>query len=216
MPGPGAPRGGPLPAELARLLHDLRGPLNSAVMHLEVVRRVLADDRAAAESLDTALGQLDRLAELLPTAFDVLRLELSGRARVDLHAVAETVVARHPGAPVRVAPGPWPSVMGDAPLLVLAVDELVTNALEATAGEAACEVSAATEGDTAVLAVRDRGPGLRSTNPRLVIRLGQSSKPGHRGTGLVIVERIARLHGGSVAFASSAAGATICLRLPAA
>ena len=61
---PGGPTDRPLPAELARLLHDLRGPLNSAVMHLEVLKRTVAGDPAAAESLRTVLQQLARLSDI--------------------------------------------------------------------------------------------------------------------------------------------------------
>ena len=216
MSEPGEPAARPLPSELARLLHDLRGPLNSAVMHLEVVKRVVAGDAVAGDSLETALAQLSRLAELLPSAFEVASLELGPPGRVDLRAVATAAVARHPAGAVRVSPDPWPAVVGDERLLVLAVDHLVRNALEAGSGRDAgpLDVTGATEGDTAVVAVRDRGPGLRSTNPRLLIRLGQSAKTGHRGLGLLTVERIARLHGGHLTFESSGEGARVALRLP--
>jgi len=74
-----------------------------------------------------------------------------------------------------------------------------------------------TEADgQAVLVVRDRGPGLRTTNPKLLIHLLHSTKPGHPGLGLVIVERVARLHAGTLEFESLRDGARVTLRLPAA
>jgi signal transduction histidine kinase len=62
--------------------------------------------------------------------------------------------------------------------------------------------------------VRDWGPGLPTTNANLLIRLLHSTKPGHRGLGLVTVERIARLHGGSLTFESPDDGAIATLTLP--
>ena len=53
-----------LPGDLARILHDLRGPLNSLTMHLEVLKRTAKGDAGAEESLRTALQQLGRLAEM--------------------------------------------------------------------------------------------------------------------------------------------------------
>ena len=103
MSGPGDARARPLPGELARLLHDVRGPLNSAVMHLEVVKRVVAGTGRGAESLDIALDQLTWLAALLPSAFEVVAHDLGAREAVDLHAVAVQAVAQHPGATVHVA-----------------------------------------------------------------------------------------------------------------
>jgi signal transduction histidine kinase len=109
-------------------------------------------------------------------------------------------------------------VVGDARLLTLAVEHLLCNALEATAGREAGppEVSATADGDRVVVRVRDRGPGLRSSNARLLIRLGQSTKSGHRGLGLLTVERIARLHGGHLSFESPGDGALVSLHLPGA
>jgi signal transduction histidine kinase len=48
-----------------------------------------------------------------------------------------------------------------------------------------------------------------------VIRPWHSTKPGHRGLGLVTVERIARLHGGVLRLESPADGARVSLVLPA-
>ncbi len=47
------------------------------------------------------------------------------------------------------------------------------------------------------LFVRDWGAGLRTTNARALIRLALSSESGRPTTGLVTVERVARLHGGA-------------------
>jgi len=63
-----------LPADLERLLHDLRGPLNSAVMHLEVVKRAGVSDPLAKQSLET-IGQ-----ELVRLARNAARRVLGGRA----------------------------------------------------------------------------------------------------------------------------------------
>jgi len=128
--------------------------------------------------------------------------------------------ARDAGGHARVTlgAGPWPRVTGDDALLVRAIGELIANAVEATpAGVAPPEVSGtAGPAGQALLSVRDRGPGLRTTNPKLLIRLLHSTKPGHRGLGLITVERVARLHGGTLEFETLADGARVTLRLPAA
>jgi signal transduction histidine kinase len=206
----------PLPVELARLLHDLRGPLNSAVMHLEVLKRTVAEDPTAADSLRTVLQQLVRLSEMLPAAFGVAALE-PGRFDVfDLRTLVERARDARGLAGVRVAPGTWPRVRGDEALLVMAIGELLANAVEATpSGRSSPEASGASSPDgDGVLAVRDWGTGLRTTNPKLLIRLLHSTKTGHAGLGLVIAERVARVHGGTLAFEALADGARVTLRLP--
>jgi signal transduction histidine kinase len=213
--GPGAAR--KLPAELARLLHDLRGPLNSAVMHLEVLKRTVADDPGSAESLRTVLQQLVRLSEMLPAAFAVAALEPGTITRVPLRPLMARVCAERGLESVRLADAPWPEVEGDAALLFLAVSQLVRNAVEATPAAAPPpEVSASGTADGGVvIAVRDWGAGLPSANPKLLVRLLHSTKPGHRGLGLVTVERVARLHGGAVGFDQLADGARVTLALAA-
>jgi two-component system, NtrC family, sensor histidine kinase HydH len=211
-PGDSGRRG--LPPDLGRLLHDLRGPLNSLTMHLEVLKRSVGDDDPMAEdSVRIVLEQLARLSTMLPAAFGVAALEVERRQPVDLGAVA-TAVQKDARGPVNLLEGRWPVVMGDEALLRLALGHLVENAVEATArGHRPPSVSASTEGDEVQIVVRDWGPGLPTSDPRLLIRLLHSTKPGHAGLGLVIVERVARLHGGTLRFACPGDGTIAMLTL---
>ena len=206
----------PLPAELARLLHDLRGPLNSAVMHLEVLKRTVAGDSAADESLRTVLDQMARLSDMLPAALGIAALEPQPPRTLEVKTLVELARAARGYASVTLGAGAWPRVAGDEPLLVRAIGEIIANAVEATpTGAPPPEVTATAGADGQVtLAVRDHGSGLRTTNPKLLIRLLHSTKPGHRGLGLVTVERVARLHGGTLQFESLGDGTRVTLRLP--
>jgi two-component system, NtrC family, sensor histidine kinase HydH len=207
-------RGRPLPPDLGRLLHDLRGPLNSLTMHLEVLRRS-AGEAPIEGSVRTMQEQLARLGAMLPSAFAIAALELTTSGPVDLRAVAAAAGASASG-PVTLAQGPWPTVRGDAALLRLALAHLLRNAIEATSSAGRTEppeVHASQEGDEVRVAVRDRGPGFRTTNANLLIKLMHSSKPGHAGVGLLTVERIARLHGGTLRFESPGDGAVVTLVL---
>jgi len=204
----------PLPGELARLLHDLRGPLNSAGIHLEVLKRAVKDDPIAADSLRTIVQQLARIAAMLPDALTVAAVEVGPVHQVSLREVAAQAAEPY-GSAVAVEEGEWPSLRGDAAALALALGEIIGNAVEATkAGAPPPRVSAARVAHDVVVSVRDRGEGLRTTNPKLLIRLGHTGKPGHRGYGLLIAERVARLHNGRITFESTPDGATVSLVLP--
>lgn len=208
----------PRSGALARLLHDLRGPLNSALMHTQVLKRLLEVDPAATEIVTTLRGQLERLAEMLPDAVGLAALELGQVRRLNLRDVVDGAVREHALAEVTLAEGPWPDVRADERLLGQAIAHLVRNALEATAlaghrrgphlsGEGPVE------GRVALL-VRDWGPGFPSKNPKALVRLLASTKAGHRGLGLVTVERIVQLHGGTLAFEEPGEGAQVRLTLP--
>jgi signal transduction histidine kinase len=208
------PRGRPLPPDLGRLLHDLRGPLNSLTMHLEVLRRSTGE-APVEDSVRTMQEQLARLGAMLPSAFAIAALELTTSAPVDLGAIVAAAAACA-GGPVSLAQGPWPTGRGDAGLLTLALTHLLRNAVEATAAAGRTEppeVHVSEDGDEVRVAVRDRGPGFRTTNANLLIKLMHSTKPGHAGVGLLTVERIARLHGGTLRFESPGEGAVVTLVL---
>jgi signal transduction histidine kinase len=197
-----------LPPDLARLLHDLRGPLNSLTVHAELLKGQVGADALADRSVRTIIDQLNRLSGMLADAFGVVSLELGRLQPVDLGAVV-AAAGRELGATVAVDQTAWPTVTGDAALLSQAIVHLLRNALESGDGGRPPLVSAAAEGAQTLLRVRDWGAGLRATDPRIVIRAWHSPKPGRKGLGLVTVERIARLHGGTLRFESPPGGGAL-------
>ena len=212
----GNPSRVPLPTDLARLLHDVRGPLNSLTMHLQVLKRSVADDAVAADSLRTVQEQIARLADMLPAAFAIAALEPGPLGRVDLGSVIEAA-RDQAGGSVTLANTSWPAVTGDEALLTLAFGHLLRNAVEATpAGRPWPMVSAKAVGAETLVEVRDWGTGLKATDPKLVIKLMHSTKSNRRGVGLATVDRIARLHNGKLAFESPGDGTAVTLALPSA
>ncbi len=100
-----------------------------------------------------------------------------------------------------------------------ALGNLVTNALRHTGPATPVEVRAARDGDTAVLAVRDHGPGLDpDTLAHAFDRFWQAdaARVGvGTGLGLSIVAAIAAEHGGTAEAANHPdGGAVFTLRLP--
>jgi len=82
-----------LPEDLDRILHDLRGPLNAIAMHLEVVKRAIPHDLPAKQSVDTVQQEVERLAVMLPAAFQVVALEADELRPLDVRAVVAFVAA---------------------------------------------------------------------------------------------------------------------------
>ena len=119
---------------------------------------------------------------MVPAALAVTALELGPLRPVDLGVLATCVRDAEGAASVTIAPGQWPCVTGDEALLALAVTFLLRNALEATAqGGRAPIISGTASGGEALVQVRDWGPGLRTTNPKLLFKLMHSTKPGTPG-----------------------------------
>jgi signal transduction histidine kinase len=208
-----------LPEDLDRLLHDLRGPLNAIAMHAEVLKRAVRDDPMAVDSVKTIQQELDRLAGMLAAAAEVIAIERRESRRVNLRGVVERALVEEAIKDLTIEDGPWPDVIGDPRLLTRAVAHLVQNAVEATHAAGPDTPSPTlrthvTDDEMAAIVVRDFGTGLRSTSAKVLVRLGETTKPGHRGLGLLTVERIVRLHDGALQFASPGNGAEITLLLP--
>jgi two-component system OmpR family sensor kinase len=147
------------------------------------------------------------------------------RARVDLTAVAAEA-AGEAGAlssdhPVSLdLPGPLP-VHGVSDDLHRLAGNLIENALIHTPAGTPVTVSVRREGDSAVLEVADRGPGVpRDMRERVFERFARGAADaaprGGSGLGLAIVRAVASNHGGTVELRDAeGGGARFVVTLPA-
>ncbi|WP_328493540.1 sensor histidine kinase [Streptomyces sp. NBC_00414] len=179
--------------EHANRMHTLLGLLELEMFDdaVEFVGEVVGDHRATAEQITEKIHD------------PLLAALLVGKATVAAErAVALTVSDRTL----------FPDLLVDARGLVTIVGNLVDNALDAVAGtlHARVEVELRAEGRTAVLRVRDTGPGIPAEQRELIFTDGWSTKepPAHRGRGigLSLVRRLAERQGGSARVAEAAGG----------
>ncbi len=222
---------------LATLAHELRNPLAPLRSALPLLR--LAGDDAATRQrvLATMERQLGHLVELLDDLLDVARIthgQISlKRSVVDLaDVVAAAVEAARPNIEARrhtlrvVLPqtgGGAAAVQGDATRLIQVLNNLLNNAAKYTPSGGVLHLSLATQGDSALLTVRDNGAGIDSADLPQVFELfnqaGRARFPGEGGLGmgLSLVRTLVELHGGAVSAASDGPGAgstfTVCLPL---
>ncbi len=169
--------------EHANRMHTLLGLLELEMYEdaVEFVGEVVGDHRATSEQVTERIRD-PLLAALL---------------------VGKATVAAERGAALRLSDrSRLPDRLVDPRGLVTVVGNLVDNALDAVAGtpDARVEVELRAEGRTAVLVVRDTGPGVPPERRELIFTEGWSTKkpPGHRerGIGLPLVRRLAYRHGG--------------------
>ncbi len=128
--------------------------------------------------------------------------------------VGKATVAAERGVALRVSDGTrLPDRLIDPRGIVTVVGNLVDNALDAVAGtsHARVEVELRAEGRTAVLVVRDTGPGIPPEHRESVFAEGWSTKepPAHRerDIGLPLVRRLAERQGGGVSVGEARGGA---------
>lgn len=205
--------------------HDLRSPLTALSARIQGALARPRDAEAYREEL-RELGddvrRMSRLAEhLLLLARDATALQ---RLPVDLADLAGRRVDRarsaYPDVDVDVGAAPQARVLGDAALLAHLLDNLLENAVVHGRG-APVRVEVETSERDVLLRVADEGPGAP---PGAMARLrdaffrGDPARAaGGSGLGLAIVERIAEVHGATVALANrEPAGFEVVVRFPAA
>lgn len=216
---------------LRRLDHELKNPLtairaglaNTADSPSDEARRVaLLSVEAQALRLSRLSADLRKLAEL--------EVRLVERSPVDIPGLlreAFTMAQDQPGAAERhlnlsipQAPWPLPKVPGDPDLLLLAIHNLLENALKFCRPGDTVELRAFEDGASIVIEVADTGPGIPDDEQPHVweeLYRGEIGRgvPGS-GLGLALVRAIAERHNGQVSMRSRLGQGTVfSLRLPA-
>ncbi|MGY6025757.1 sensor histidine kinase [Streptomyces spinosirectus] len=209
--------------QLGRELDSTRGLIDA----------LRAQDHEHANRMHTLLGLLE--LEMYDDAVDFVG-EVVGDHRATAEQVTEKIhdpllaallvgkatVAAERGVALWVSDRTWlPNRLIDPRGLVTVVGNLVDNALDAVAGtlHARVEIELRAEGRTAVLRVRDTGPGIPVEQRELVFTDGWSTKeqPAHRrrGIGLSLVRRLAERQGGSASVGEAhGGGAEFTIVLP--
>lgn len=133
--------------------------------------------------------------------------------QVDLAAVTDVATmltrTRFPSVEVVVAVGPLPTVLGDGDLLLLALQELLANAVEFRRHPhvAVIAVSAVITSRNAVLRVADLGIGVDPAHHDEIFTPLHRVHPDHEhagdGMGLAIARAVASAHDGTLVLESS-------------
>lgn len=215
----------------AGLAHEIRNPLNAAILQLELLSRVggRLEDEAARKRIGDSVGlvktEIRRLSKLLeeflslarPRAFDLYPVEIG---RMVEHVVTmQGPVAEAAGVSINaVALDTWPAILGDQSKLAQVFINLIVNAIDAMRDtvDGTITLSADRRGEHLVVRVVDEGPGMPEDVRCQVFRPFFSTKEQGTGLGLPIVKRIIDLHGGEISIAAGPRGGTVvevCLRL---
>ncbi len=202
---------------VANASHQLRTPLTGLRLRLESAS-LKADDPSLERDLAAAEAETGRLARLLTELLTLARERQRPPAQaLDLAVVVADAVERWEaraegsGHGLRLgatAPGPVSSTEDD---LAAMLDNLVENALNYAPADTAVELETGSDGDSAWLAVLDRGPGLDAAEAERVFDRfyrGSASRAGATGTGLglPVVEALAHRWGGTATLRNRAGG----------
>jgi signal transduction histidine kinase/CheY-like chemotaxis protein len=216
---------------LAMLAHELRNPLAPVVSSVELLRKG-GDAAGMPRVLDIMKRQLSQLSRLIEDLLDVSRvsqgrIELR-RRRLRLADVLASAVessrpvldARHHEVELSQSAEPlW--VDADKVRLTQVFANLVHNAAKYTDPRGRILISAAREGNEAVVRLKDNGVGISPEMlPRIFDLFAQapvslSRSQGGLGIGLTLARTLVKLHGGALSAESPGVGqgSTFVVRL---
>jgi two-component system sensor histidine kinase SenX3 len=219
---------------VANVSHELKTPVGALQLLAETIGDSSDEPETVRRFAARMLVESSRLTRLVQELIDLSRLQgaepMVTREDVALAAViAESVdrvglAAESKGITVAVSGDADVRVKGDARQLVMAVSNLLENAVAYSppGTNVGVTVSLADEHDAIEIAVRDEGIGISRRNQQRIFERffrvdpARSRETGGTGLGLAIVKHVATNHGGTVSvWSAEGAGSTFTLRIPA-
>lgn len=213
---------------LADISHELRSPLARLSVALELARKNAPP--AAVSPLNRIEQESERINMLVGHLLALTRLE-SGAERVPnetvmleelVHQVVDDAEfeAKPQRKEVKIVQLEKCRVNGSPELLRSAIENVIRNAVRYTSERTAVEVALSWKLDTAVLTVRDHGPGVPESDlehifePFYRVSEARDRASGGAGLGLSIADRTVKLHGGTINATNAEDGLLVTIRLP--
>ncbi len=213
---------------LAHLAHELRNPLSSLDIHVQLLEEDVAAGgsdlaRRTGERFEIIHGELHRLENVV-TRF----LQLAGPPALSLVPLSVNKLISHTcellrpqveerGIQLAVELGEaLPQVEADGDQLIQAFINLVINALQAAKKGGHVIVRTAARDGGVTMEFADDGEGIAPESQDRIFEPYFTTKPDGSGLGLWITQQIVHAHGGTLRVESaSGKGATFILNLPA-
>ncbi|HEX6270908.1 MAG TPA: HAMP domain-containing sensor histidine kinase [Anaerolineales bacterium] len=216
---------------LRRLDHELKNPLTglrAALVNMQEAQ-ASADRQRAVENASHAVERLTRLLADLRKLSDLGERPVE-HTQVDVPDLLQDVVdaahvlpayrGRDVNLLIPKVPSPFPMITGDRDLLVLAVYNLVENALKFTCETDSVEIRVSEDGWAILIEVADSGAGVPAEDVSKIFeelyRGSNARSTEGSGLGLALVQRIVELHDGQVNVRSQQEprGTVFTIRLP--
>jgi signal transduction histidine kinase len=212
-------------AEIALFAHELRGALTVIAGYSALLRHPLdtREESAALDGIERAIARADALcgealAGRTPSPIKARVLEsvsvrlLVEQAAADQHSAT--------GRDVNVAWEPDDDIVisGDSQALARVLGNLIGNAIKYSPADSAIDVRACKDsrpflGDTCVIEVADRGPGIPEEMRDLVFepfeRLERDAEAPGTGLGLAVVKNVVEAHDGRIRLSDREGGGTV-------
>jgi two-component system, OmpR family, sensor histidine kinase SenX3 len=216
---------------VANVSHEVKTPVGAISLLVEAINQAEDDPGAVAKFVDRIAIETDRLSKLVQELLDLSRLQggepLPVMTLISVDDLIADVLDRMQPLPdakqIRVtADGEQGrKVLGDFGQLVMALSNLVANAIAYSGPATRVTIAVKTREEIVEVAVTDEGIGIAQQDLGRVFERfyrvdpARSRQTGGTGLGLAIVKHVTNNHGGEVTVWSTVGvGSTFTLRLP--
>jgi two-component system sensor histidine kinase SenX3 len=216
---------------VANISHELKTPIGALSLLSEAVLSAKSDPEAVTKFATRMQHEAKRLTDLVQEIINLSRLQDSDPLQVasvlninDLVREAVDQCETTSGARniwVTITEGPDATVLGDREQLIMAIHNLIENAINYSPENTKVSVTTNIEKDIVEISVTDQGIGIPEEElERIFERFyrvdpARSRETGGTGLGLSIVKHVSNKHGGEVkVWSSPNVGSTFALRLP--
>ncbi len=203
------------------LAHEIRNPLNSIRLTVQLMEHRLDTGRLRHEDLQTVQGEVDRLSILLDDLLDLQRTRQPAPQFQPVLPVVRHCVglverqAEMNGTRVNMdVPRREIFAFFDAQQLTQTVMNLLLNAVEASKAGGVVNVSIAEESGAVRVEVEDDGPGLDAEQQEHLFEPFYTTKPSGTGLGLAVSRELMRSQGGDLIYDASTEGSRFVVHLP--
>jgi PAS domain S-box-containing protein len=212
----------------AMVTHDLRGPLTTIIGYTELVLTKKEQiGKEIARMLETVVNSANKLNEMVDNFLTISRLE-TGNIKIepqpeDIHEILRELernyypVAEQKGIDFITDIPDLPAVSVDRRYFERAVSNLLQNSFKFTPAGGSVTLKAENEGGEIIISVEDTGPGIPKEDIGRIFDKyfrGAKSTKGV-GLGLMIVDAVAKAHGGRVSVQSEPGrGSTFRIYMP--
>ncbi len=204
----------------AGLAHEIRNPLNSIRLTVQLLERRLETNSVRREDLQTVRAEVDRLSSLLN---DLLDLQRSREPHPGMQPVAPLLQhciklverqAEMQSTSVLLQEGAGNlCAFFDAQQLTQTIVNLLLNALEASPSGGVVRVRTSEENGVATVEVEDEGPGLNPEQQQHLFEPFYTTKPAGTGLGLAVSRELIRSQGGNLVYIPQSKGARFVVEL---
>lgn len=217
---------------VANVSHELKTPVGAMGLLAEALLASADDPETVRHFAEKMVDEAHRLADMIGELIELSRLQggerLPDLGIVDVDTVVAEALSRHKvaadNADIAIttdAPTGF-KVLGDQPLLVAALANLLSNAIAYSPRGTPVSVSRRRRGDNIEISVTDRGIGIDKGDQERVferffrVDKARSRATGGTGLGLAIVKHVAANHNGAIRLWSQpGTGSTFTLSIPA-